>query len=107
MLPLAVTAIEAMKEMPINTWLKIGAGILVVVVVFVIVPKVFKMNKIILCIIGFVASTIIFFSWVSQRNEPKFLTPLIDQLVLFFPTETLRVDDKKNPKPKPKPKPNH
>ena len=104
MLPLAVTALEAMKELPVNTWLKIGAVIVVIVVLAIVVPKVLKMNKIILGVIVFVGSTIVFFSWVSQRNEPKFLTPLIDSLVPYFSSETLRVDDKKAPKPKPKPK---
>lgn len=99
MLPLAVTALEAMKDIPAGTWFKIGIIIAVIVVVVVVVPKIFKMNKIILGVVVFVASTIVFFSWISQRNEPKFLTPLIDHLAPFFSSETKRVkQDKKMPK---------
>ena len=101
---LAVTALEAMKDLPLNTWLKIGAGVVVLILALIIIPKILKMNKLILGVIVFVGSTIVFFSWVSQRNEPKFLTPLMDSLTPFFSSKTLRVDNKNDPKPKPKPK---
>ena len=95
MLPLAVTALEAMKQLPLNTWLKIGAAIAVIIIAFIVIPKIFNMNKIILGVIVFVGSTIVFFSWVSQRNEPKFLTPLIDRLVPFFSSDVVREKEKK------------
>ena len=98
MLTIAVTALEAMKEIPPHTWLKVGIVLAVVIVVLVIVPKIFKMNKIILGVIIFVAGTIIFFSWIRQRNEPKFLTPLIDHIVPFFSSDVVREKDKKMPK---------
>ena len=100
MLPLAVTALEAMKELPLNTWIKLGAVLAVIIIAVIVIPKIFNMNKIILGVIVFVASTIVFFSWVSQRNEPKFLTPLIDRLVPFFSSEVVREKDKNAPKPK-------
>jgi len=100
MLPLAVTALEAMRELPKDTWLKIGVVVAAIIIVAVIVPKVFKMNKLILGVVVFVASSIVFFSWVSQRNEPKFLTPLLDKLAPFFSSDVVRdkKDDKKLPK---------
>lgn len=90
MLLFAVTALEAMKELPKETWFKIGIVVAAIVVVVVVVPKVFKMNKIILGVIVFMVSSIVFFSWVSQRNEPKFLTPLLDRLAPFFSSEVVR-----------------
>jgi len=98
MLTIAVTALEAMKEIPPHTWLKVGIVIAAVIIVLVIIPKIFKMNKIILGVIIFVASTIIFFSWIRQRNEPKFLTPLIDHIVPFFSSDVVREKEKKMPK---------
>ena len=98
MLLIAVTALEAMKEIPPYTWLKVGIVVAVVVIALIAIPKIFKMNKIILGVIVFVASTIIFFSWIKQRNEPKFLTPLIDRIVPFFSSEVARDKDKKMPK---------
>ena len=90
MLPIAVTALEAMKEIPPHTWLKVGIVVAAVVILLVVVPKIFKMNKIILGVIVFVTCTIVFFSWVQQRTEPKFLTPLIDHLVPFFSSDVVR-----------------
>ena len=66
---LAVTALEAMKELPRDTWLKVGLVIALVVILAIVIPKVFKMNKIILGVIVFVAGTIILSTWVSQRNH--------------------------------------
>lgn len=98
MLLFAVTALEAMKDLPPATWIKIGIVVAAIVIVVVIVPKIFKMNKIILGVTVFVACTIVFFSWISQRNEPKFLTPLIDKLVPFFSSDVVREKNKKLPK---------
>ena len=99
MLLLAVTALEAMKELPRDTWIKVGLVIAVVVILAIVIPKVFKMNKIILGVIVFVAGTIILSTWVTQRNEPKFLTPLIDSIVPFFSSDVVRAkQEKKLPK---------
>ena len=45
-----------------------------------------KMNKLIASIILFVAGTIVFFSWVYNRNEPKFMTPIVEKIAPFFPS---------------------
>ena len=99
MLPFAVTALEAMKELPPKTWGIIGAVLAVIIILAVVIPRVFKMNKIILGVIVFVICTIVFSSWVSQRTEPKFLTPLVDRLVPFFSSDVIRANkEKKLPK---------
>ena len=99
MLPLAVTALEAMKELPHDAWVKVGLVIAVVVILAIVIPKVFKMNKIILGVIVFVTGTIVLSTWVTQRNEPKFLTPLIDSIVPFFSSDVVRAkQEKKLPK---------
>lgn len=99
MLTIAVTALEAMKDLPPKVWMKIGIGLVALIIVLIVVPKVLKMNKIILGVIVFVASTIVFFSWVSQRNEPKFLTPLFDFLAPYFSSDVVRKEkEKKLPK---------
>jgi len=96
---LAVTALEAIRSMPTKTWLTLGMVVAIIVVVFVIVPKIFKMNKIILGVIVMVVTSIVFFSWVKQRNEPKILTPFIDMLAPFFDSDVhYKKNDKKLPK---------
>jgi hypothetical protein len=96
---LAVTALEAIKTMPTKTWITLGIVIATIVVVFVIVPKIFKMNKIVLGVIVMVVTSIVFFSWVKQRNEPKILTPFIDMLAPFFDSNVhYKKNDKKVPR---------
>jgi len=29
---------------------------------------------------------VVFFSWVYNRNEPKFLTPIVEKIAPFFPS---------------------
>lgn len=83
---LAESAVEKMKTVPPDVWLKIGIFILAIVVVVFVLRRVMKMNKIIASIIVAVVCTIVFFSWVYNRNEPKFLTPVVEKIAPFFPT---------------------
>ncbi len=67
-------------------WLKIGIGAAILVAVVILYQRVMQMNKIVLAVLVFVVGTIVFFSWVYNRNEPKFLTPLVEKLAPFFPS---------------------
>jgi len=83
---LAQSALDKMKTLPPDVWLKIGivvAGIIVVVLVF---RQLMKVNKLIGGIIALVVFSILFFSWVYNRNEPKFLTPVVEKIAPFFPS---------------------
>lgn len=86
MLLLAVTAFEQLQTLPKDVWLKIIVAIGGFVIAILVFRRVMKMNKIIASIIVFVVSTVVFFSWVYNRNEPKFLTPLVDRIAPFFPS---------------------
>jgi hypothetical protein len=44
-------------------------------------------NKIYLTIVVGVIVAVIFFNWVYNRTEPKWLTPVVDKLAHFFPTK--------------------
>ncbi len=86
MLLLAITAFEQLQTLPNDVWLKIIIAIGGFVIAILVFRRVMKMNKIIASIIVFVVSTVVFFSWVYNRNEPKFLTPLVDRIAPFFPS---------------------
>ena len=83
---LADTAIEKLKTLPPDVWLKIAIAIGGFIIAIIVFRKIMKMNKVIAGIIVFVATTVVFFSWVYNRNEPKFLTPLVDRIAPFFPS---------------------
>src|SRR5258708_26470020 len=86
MLLCPVTAMEKLKALPPAFWLKVGIGVVVVIVAIFVFRRVMKMNKIIASIIVVVVVSIVFFSWVYNRNEPKFLTPLVERIAPFFPS---------------------
>ena len=100
MLLFAVTAYEKLQTLPPAVWLKIGIAILSLVVAVFVLRRVMKMNKIIASVIVFVVVTVVFFSWVYNRNEPKFLTPLMDRIAPFFPSAgSYNAKQQSTPKP--------
>jgi hypothetical protein len=87
MFPLAATALDTLKKLPPSTWLKIAAILAGFVLAIIILRKIARMNKIVLGVIVFVTVVIVGFSWVYERNEPKFLTPLVEKIAPFFPSK--------------------
>jgi len=83
---LAQSAVEKIKTLPPDIWLKIGIVILGIIISVLLFRQVMKMNKILGSIVVFVVGSIIFFSWVYNRNEPKFMTPFVEKIAPFFPT---------------------
>ena len=86
MLFLATSALEVVKQLTRDDWIKIGIAIGGLIVVVIVLRKIARMNKIVLGVVVLVSLSIFFFSWVYNRNEPKFMTPLIDKLAPFFPS---------------------
>lgn len=86
MLLLAASALETAQKIPPATWVKLGIGIAAFVIAIIILRKVAQMNKIVLGVIVFVVVSIVFFSWIYNRNEPKWLTPVVEKIAPFFPS---------------------
>jgi glucan phosphoethanolaminetransferase (alkaline phosphatase superfamily) len=100
MLFLAASALDSMKHVPPATWIKIGIALAAIIAVVVILRKVAHMNKVVLGVAVFVVGTVVFFSWVYNRNEPRFLTPFINRIAPFFPSAGA-YDTKQQSSPKP------
>lgn len=97
MLPLAASALEALQNLPPGTWLKIGLGVAVLIAAVFLVRHLARMNKIVAGVVLVVGGSVVFFSWVYHRNEPKFLTPLIERIAPFFPSATSYKDKQRQP----------
>lgn len=81
------------EKLPPQFLQKTGVFLLLVVMV-VIVIKIFQSsNKIFLSILLCAAMGILFFNWIYNRNEPAFLTPIIEPLSSFFPTKDYEKKD--------------
>ena len=100
MLLLAVSALEKAQSLKPEVWLKIGIAIVAFVAVILIYRRLMKVNKVVAGVILFVVFTVVFFSWVYNRNEPKFLTPIVEKIAPFFPSAgAYEVKQKTTPKP--------
>ncbi len=83
----AETTIDKLKRVPPEFWWKVGLVVFCLIVAVAILQKVAHMNKIVLTIIVFVVVTVVGFNWIYERNEPAFLTPLIDKVAPFLPSK--------------------
>jgi amino acid transporter len=100
MLLFAVTALEKIKTLPPAIWGKIAIAILAFILTIFLFRRVMKMNKIIAAVIVFVVVTVVFFSWVYNRNEPPWMTPIVQRIAPFFPSAN-QYQSKQGSQPKP------
>ena len=85
MLNFAVNAVEKLHRVPRENLINLGLGLLVLVVAIVLIKVASRINKFVLFTIILVLVLVVGLTWIYERNEPKFLTPLIDSLAPFFP----------------------
>ena len=87
MLFLAASALDKAASLPGSFWMKVGLGVLGFLLAVIVLRKVMETNKVILIAVGFVLCSIVFINWVYERNEPKFLTPIVNVLAEFLPSK--------------------
>ncbi len=82
-----VTTLDKLKDIPMEFWMRLGFGILVVIGMVFFLRKVAKMNKVVLAVVMFVTVTVVGFNWVYERTEPAWATPVVSFLSNWFPTK--------------------
>jgi xanthine/uracil permease len=87
MLIFALTTTEKLKEVPKSFWINAAIVVLAVIAAVIIFRKIKEMNKIVLGIIVAFVFVLVCFNWVYNRNEPKFLTPIVDMVAPFLPSK--------------------
>ena len=85
MMLLAVNVMEKLQHLPRKDLANLGLIVLVLIVAILIIKQAAKMNRFVLFMIILVTMMVVGLTWVYQRNEPKFLTPLIDGIAPFLP----------------------
>ena len=83
----AATPLEKLKQVPPAFWWKVGAAVLVIIILFIALKQVAKVNKVVLAVIMVVVFTVVGVNWIYERNEPAFLTPVIDKIAPFLPSK--------------------
>jgi hypothetical protein len=94
----AHTTLDKLKAVPPKFWLIIGGGCLAIVLLVTILRKIAHMNKIFVAIIVALVCALIGFNWIYARNEPKFLTPFVDKIAPWFPSNASAQPLKADPK---------
>jgi len=83
------TPLEKLHNVSGQFWIKVILAIFALALLLFLFRKVMGMNKIILIIICGVILGVLGFSWIYNRNEPAFMTPIIEPIANsgFFPTQ--------------------
>lgn len=85
MLFFAVGALARLHDLPRKNLVNLGMAVLFVIVAVVLIKQAAKMNKFVLGMVIAVMTIVVGFEWVYERNEPKFLSPVINEIAPFFP----------------------
>jgi len=83
----ASTATDKLSKVPPMFWVKVVAAIAGFVIAILVLRKLMEANKVLVIAISVVGFSILWFQWIYERNEPAFMTPIIDPLAQFFPTK--------------------
>ena len=82
------SAWDQLKGIPKETWINIGICVLAVVIITKVWRGLKKVNEFVPYIVAVLAAFLIFFYWVYDRSEPRFLTPIVEKLAPFFPSRS-------------------
>lgn len=78
------TAWESLRSVSKDTWINLALCLVTLVIVVRLWRTLKKINDFVPYIFAVLAAFLIFFYWVYERREPRFLTPVVDQLAPFF-----------------------
>ncbi len=82
-----VKPLEKLQGVSGQFWLKVILVFILLAVAISIVKKAMGINRILMIIFGMVAISLCGVYWTYERNEPAFMTPIIDPIARsgFFP----------------------
>jgi len=87
MILLALTTMEKLQRVPLAFWMKAIAAIALFILFILLLRRLAGMNKAVLGGIIFVGLTMWGFTWVYERNEPAWATPVVERLAGFLPSK--------------------
>ena len=77
---------QQLERVPKQTWINIGICIVAIVVLVKVWGALKRFNDYAPFFAVAVAGALIFFYWVYERSEPRFLSPVVDRIAPFFPS---------------------
>jgi hypothetical protein len=82
-----LTITKMTSRLPESEWLRFGILLLVLLAVLQVVRLVSRINRSLVTTVFIIGTIGLFASWVHNRNEPEFLTPVVEAVAPFFPTK--------------------
>jgi hypothetical protein len=87
MLFLAATAVDKLSKVPPMFWVKVVGAIAGFVIAILVLRKLLEVNKVLVIAISVISFSVLWFQWIYERNEPSFMTPIIEPMSQFFPSK--------------------
>ena len=84
---LILTIAQMADQLPDSDWLRFGILLLVLLAVLQVVRLVSRMNRSLVTTVFLIGMIGLFVSWVHNRNEPEFMTPVVEAVAPFFPAK--------------------
>lgn len=83
-----LSAMDQLRAVPKQTWINLAICVFAVVAIVKLWKVLRSINEFIPYVAAALGSCLILFYWVYERAEPKFLTPVVEKLVHFFPSKS-------------------
>jgi uncharacterized membrane protein (Fun14 family) len=84
---LAAAAVDRVKQIPTEFWVKLAIGVGILIGVVIALRKLAKVNKVVLGVVVLLVLSFVGFNWIYERNEPAWATPAVQWLAGFFPSK--------------------
>ncbi len=81
------TALQRLQQIPSDFWWRLALCVGLLVGAVIVLRKIAKVDKVFLTVGVFLVTTMVGFNWVYERNEPKWATPAVQWLAMFFPSK--------------------
>jgi apolipoprotein N-acyltransferase len=83
----STNALTRLGTVPVNFWAALAIAVAGIVAVVMVCRRLAQTNKVVLAVVTGIVLSVIGFSWIYERNEPKWATPVVSALADFFPTK--------------------
>ncbi len=87
-----LTVNQYAAKLPESDWLRFGIMLLALLALLQIMRLVSRVNRTFLVVVFGMGTFLLFASWVRHRNEPTFLTPVVDVVAPYFPTKMRTIE---------------
>jgi len=77
--------IDSLWGKPADFWLLIFAALVVLLVLSVVFKRIIQLSQVVFVVVLLGVAGIIFVKWVRERDEPAFMTPVVNFVASFFP----------------------